>query len=323
MTESGTTLQGTVERVAFVNEENHYAVARLEVPGLPGTATIVGNLPPLTPGQTLRVHGSWTQHKRYGPQFQVERFENVEPATLAGITRYLGSGLIRGIGEVFARRLVETFGLETLRVIDEEPARLREVPGIGPLRAKRIAAAWAEQREVREVMLFLQGHGVSPAYAAKIFRAYGQAAIATVKANPYRLAQDIYGIGFRSADKIARELGISPEAPARVEAGLLFLLEEMADQGHVYAPEAALFREAERALELPPAGLPSALAALAAAGRLALEEPAPGDRLVFLRPCTRRRSRWPGGWPTSWPPRDGAPGRKPARQWSGSRGRRG
>jgi exodeoxyribonuclease V alpha subunit len=292
--ETSATLQGIVERLTFVNEENQYVVARLQVPDLPGAATIVGNLPSLTPGETLRVHGAWIQHKKYGPQFQVERFERVVPSTVAGITRYLGSGLIKGIGPVFAARLVEAFGLDTLRVIDEAPERLREVPGIGPLRASRIAAAWAEQRDIRDVMLFLQGHGVSPSHAVKIFRTYGQAAIAAVKANPYRLAQDIYGIGFKTADAIARELGIARDAPQRAEAGILHVLRAMADDGHAYAPERELYREAETTLEIPAELLPAALAEAARQGRVVVETLADGSRAVYLAALHRAESQVAG-----------------------------
>ena len=237
-----TTLQGTVERITYVNEETKYVVARLDVPGRRDLATVVGNLVSLTPGETLRLHGTWTHHKKYGDQFQVERYETVAPATLTGIQRYLGSGLIKGIGPVFAKRLVDAFGLDTLRVIEEEPDRLRTVKGIGPLRLRRISDAWAEQKEIREVMLFLQGHGVSSAYAVKIFKAYGQAAIATVRANPYRLARDIYGIGFKTADRIAQNLGVPSDSPLRAQAGIIHVLHALADEGHVYVPEENLLR---------------------------------------------------------------------------------
>jgi len=265
------TLQGTVERITYVNEENQYAVARLDVPGRRDLTTIVGSLPSLTPGETLRLYGVWTHHKKYGEQFQVQRYESVAPATLTGIQKYLGSGLIKGIGPVFARRLVEAFGLDTLRVIEDDPDRLLTVQGIGPLRHQRITSAWAEQKEIRDVMLFLQGHGVSSAYAVKIFKAYGQAAIATVQENPYRLARDIYGIGFKTADKIARELGIPADSPLRAQAGILHVLNELTDDGHVYAPQAVLLREAEKALEIPGANLVEAIASLAAEDLVVLE----------------------------------------------------
>ncbi len=284
MSRSYSTLQGTVERITYVNEETQYVVARLDVPGSRDLATIVGNLPSLTPGETLRLQGTWTHHKKYGDQFHVQQYETVAPATLTGVQRYLGSGLIKGIGPVFAKRLVDAFGLDTLRVIEEEPDRLRTVEGIGPLRVQRITTAWAEQKEIREVMLFLQGHGVSSTYAVKIFKAYGQAAIATVKANPYRLAQDIYGIGFKTADGIARNLGVPPDSPLRAQAGIIHVLQALSDEGHVYAPEADLLREAETTLEIPRPLLADAMADLAREGLVVAEELPGGGRAIYLTP---------------------------------------
>ena len=284
MSRSYTTLQGTVERITYVNEETQYVVARLDVPGSRDLATIVGNLPSLTPGETLRLQGTWTHHKKYGDQFHVDQYETVAPATLVGVQRYLGSGLIKGIGPVFAKRLVDAFGLDTLRVIEEEPDRLRTVEGIGPLRVQRITTAWAEQKEIREVMLFLQGHGVSSTYAVKIFKAYGQAAIATVRANPYRLAQDIYGIGFKTADGIARNLGVPPDSPLRAQAGIIHVLQALSDEGHVYAPEADLLREAETTLEIPRPLLADAMADLAREDLVVAEELPGGGRAIYLTP---------------------------------------
>jgi exodeoxyribonuclease V alpha subunit len=278
------TLQGTVERITYVNEDTQYVVARLDVPGSRDLATIVGNLPSLTPGETLRLQGTWTHHKKYGDQFQVHQYETVAPATLVGIQRYLGSGLIKGIGPVFAKRLVEAFGTETLRVIEETPRRLTEVEGIGPIRLQRITSAWAEQKEIREVMLFLQGHGVSSTYAVKIFKTYGQAAIATVKANPYRLAQDIYGIGFKTADRIAENLGVPRDSPLRAQAGIIHVLHALADEGHVYAPQPDLLHEAETTLEIPRELLAGAIADLAREGEVVAEDSRDGGRSIYLKP---------------------------------------
>lgn len=275
------TIEGAVARITYVSEESQYVVARLDVPGKPDPVTIVGTVLSLTPGETLRVHGRWSHHPKYGEQFRVERYESIVPATINGIRKYLGSGMIKGIGPVFAGRLVEAFGEETLKVVEETPSRLAEVEGIGPKRRERITTAWAEQREIREVMLFLQGHGVSPAYAVKIFKAYGQAAIATVRENPYRLARDIRGIGFKTADKIARELGIPIDSPLRAAAGLLHTLNELTDEGHVYAPETELLRATEETLEIPAALLPDALSALSA-DEAVVVEPLPTGRAVYL-----------------------------------------
>ena len=275
------TIEGAVARITYVSEESQYVVARLDVAGRSDPVTIVGTVLSLTPGETLRVHGRWSHHPKFGEQFRVDRYEPIVPATITGIQKYLGSGMIKGIGPVFAKRLVETFGAETLQVIETAPARLAEVPGIGPKRQQRIATAWAEQREIREVMLFLQGHGVSPAYAVKIFKTYGQAAIATVRENPYRLARDIRGIGFKTADKIARELGVPADSPLRATAGILHTLQELTDEGHVYVPEAELLRATEETLEIPAALLPEALAALVS-DEAVVVEPISAGRAVYL-----------------------------------------
>jgi exodeoxyribonuclease V alpha subunit len=281
--DSYTSLEGSVARITYVSEETQYVVARLDVPGKPDPVTIVGTVLSLTPGETLRLHGRWSHHPKYGEQFRVERYESVVPATITGIRKYLGSGMIKGIGPVFAGRLVEAFGEDTLKVIEGTPGRLAEVEGIGPIRQQRIVSAWAEQREIREVMLFLQGHGVSPAYAVKIFKAYGQAAIATVRENPYRLARDIRGIGFKTADRIARELGVPADSPLRAAAGILHTLNELTDEGHVYVPADELLRAAEERLEIPAALLPDALSALDADEAVVVERPAAG-RAVYLKP---------------------------------------
>jgi len=281
--DSYASLEGSVARITYVSEETQYVVARLEVPGKPDPVTIVGTVLSLTPGETLRVHGRWSHHPKYGEQFRVDRYESVVPATITGIQKYLGSGMIKGIGPVFAKRLVEAFGAETLTVIEAAPGRLAEVEGIGPIRQQRITTAWAEQREIREVMLFLQGHGVSPAYAVKIFKAYGQAAIATVRENPYRLAREIRGIGFKTADKIAREVGIPADSPLRAAAGILHTLNEFTDEGHVYVPEDEVFRATAESLEIPATLLPDALSALSADEAVVVEPFATG-RAVYLKP---------------------------------------
>jgi exodeoxyribonuclease V alpha subunit len=281
MADAYTTVEGSVARITYVSEESQYVVARLEMPGKSDPITVVGTMLSLTPGETLRLHGRWSRHPKYGEQFRVERYESVVPATITGIQKYLGSGMIKGIGPVFAKRLVEAFGAETLQVIEETPGRLAEVDGIGPIRRQRITTAWADQREIREVMLFLQGHGVSPAYAVKIFKTYGQAAIATVRDNPYRLAREIRGIGFKTADKIARELGIPTDSPLRAAAGILHTLNELTDEGHVYVPEAELLQTTEETLEIPAALLPEALATLAA-DEAVVVEPLPTGRAVYL-----------------------------------------
>jgi exodeoxyribonuclease V alpha subunit len=283
-TRDATTLEGVLDRVVFSNEENAWSVVRLQVPGYRDLVTAVGNLLGVQPGENLRLSGGWITDPKYGRQFRVSSYATVVPATVTGIEKYLGSGLIRGIGKVMASRLVAAFGLETLDVIDNRPERLTEVEGIGPKRRQEIARAWAEQRDIKEVMVFLQSHGVSTHYAIKIYKAYGAQATRLVRENPYRLATDIHGIGFKSADKIAAELGIPKDAPQRIEAGTLYLLGAGADRGHIYLPRGTLIEEAEKLLEAPAAGVETALAALAETEQIVLENlPETAETAVFLK----------------------------------------
>lgn len=244
-------LQGVVERLTFHEQGGGYTVARLKVPKEPSLVTIVGNFAHIEAGQTLKLEGTWRDHPKYGPQFQVRQYRETKPATLTGIEKYLGSGLIKGVGPVTARRIVAHFGLETLNVIEHDSERLREVPGIARKRVEMIRAAWKAQQVIKEVMLFLQGHGVSTTYAVKIFKHYGQEAIATVSNNPYQLAADIFGIGFATADAIARNLGIAPDSEFRYRAGLIRVLEEAAEEGHCFLPQVELIERAVTRLALP------------------------------------------------------------------------
>ncbi len=257
-------IQGIVERITYYNEEDGYTVLRLHVAGERELVTVVGCLPELSPGESLRLEGAWTVHPQYGRQFKVERCEQVLPATVEGIKRYLGSGLIKGVGPVTAERIVRRFGTDTLRVLDEEPHRLREALGVGPKRAHAIAQAWEAQKHIREVMLFLQGHGVTTGIAVKIYKTYRDDALSVVQEDPYRLARDIWGIGFKTADKIARSLGMPSDAPTRVQAGVAHVLGQLADEGHVYAPEEMLLRESCRLLEVSPDRVRAALEELEA-----------------------------------------------------------
>jgi len=196
-------LEGVVERVTYSNAENGYTIARLQPQGDRDLVTIVGNLPSVNVGETLRLEGRWTTHPRFGRQFQVERYQLLLPATTDGIRRYLGSGLIKGIGPVTAGRIVKHFGMETLSVIEEEPERLRQVPGLGDRRVEMITRAWEAQKTIKEVMLFLQTLQISSALAVRIYKHYGEASPSVVKNEPYRMAREVFGIGFITADKIA------------------------------------------------------------------------------------------------------------------------
>ncbi|MFQ5655394.1 MAG: ATP-dependent RecD-like DNA helicase, partial [Planctomycetota bacterium] len=229
-----------------------------------------------------RIRGAWEFHRRHGRQFRAESFVTLRPSTLIGIERYLGSGMVRGMGKVMAARLVAHFGMKTLDVIEGEGERLTEVEGIGPKRRERILEAWAEQREIKDVMIFLQGHGISPAHAARIYRLHGSGAIAAVRENPYRLAREIEGIGFGTADRIARSLGIPATSPHRLEAGVLHLLRRFADDGHVFAPRELALSEVEALLDVEGPLVESALESLAMKGRIVLEEATQGTA-VYLR----------------------------------------
>jgi len=272
------TLSGSVERITFCNPENGYTVLRLRpeisrgqrLPGLSydGLVTVVGNLPELAPGEHLRLQGRWDTHPKHGAQFQVEVCEQALPATLAGMENYLGSGLIKGIGPKMAERLVGQFKEATFEIIEQQPERLREVQGIGPDRSSKITVAWQEQKQIKEIMLFLHSHGVSTNLAVKIYKTYGEAALETVQRDPYQLERDIYGVGFKTADRLAQALGLPPEHPSRIEAGIVFALNELINDGHVYAPRELLNARAIELLGVAADLIPPALERLAAEERI-------------------------------------------------------
>lgn len=264
-------LQGTISKITYQDREGRYTVARLEVDGTQ-EITVVGEIFPVGEGEEIKVSGLWRMHPRYGLQFQVERWEKLEPATLKGIERYLGSGLIKGIGPTYAQRLVSAFGLDTLRVLSEEPHRLQEVQGIGKTRAQRILHAWEEQKGMREIMVFLQGHGVSSSLALKIYRVFGSETVARVKENPYCLGREIYGVGFISADRIAATMGISGDFPLRVQAGLLHVLRKFSDEGHCFVPLPLVKSNASALLGVEEETVESAIKKLAAEREVVLEE---------------------------------------------------
>jgi exodeoxyribonuclease V alpha subunit len=256
------TLDGTLGRVVFRDDDSHFTIARFAVLGQPEPVTVVGELVQLTDGAPLRLRGRWVDDRKWGRQFRIETYHLRSPETLIGIERFLGSGLIKGIGPGLARQMVAAFGMETLEVIGNAPHRLVEVAGIGTARAARIAAAWGDHRHVQDVMVFLRGHGVSAAFAARIVKRYGKDAIAKVRENPYRLAVEVWGIGFRTADAIAGQLGIARDAPARLEAGLVHALDEALEDGHLHLPEDQLYQTAAELLGVDRAQLQTPLAAL-------------------------------------------------------------
>jgi len=265
------TLRGTIERITYHNEENGYTVAQLMPENQSYLITVIGNMLGINVGESVALSGAWGAHPQYGRQFKAETVHTVLPATIAGLEKYLGSGLIKGIGPVTAHRIVRKFKLDTLRIIEEEPQRLHEVLGVGRKRVDIITRAWAEQQKIKEVMLFLQSHNVSTGLAVKIFKQYGDDAISIVQTDPYRLATDIYGIGFITADRIARELGIAADAPERVAAGVAYVLGQAADEGNVYLPTAELTARASELLGVPPPLVDDGIRTLAEAKQVWVE----------------------------------------------------
>jgi exodeoxyribonuclease V alpha subunit len=282
-------LKGSVERITFYNDENGYTVLRLRPEQLrlgvarDGTVTVVGALPELQPGEAVEFDGEWVNDSRYGQQFRAESVRQSVPATVEGMRRYLGSGLIKGIGPKTAEKIVDHFGLATLDVLDRHPERLREVPDVGAKRTRLIAKAWQEQQAVKEVMLFLQGHQISTGLAVKIYKQYGDDAIAKVSENPYSLARDVWGIGFLTADKIARDLGLPEDSPHRMAAGVIYALNEATNDGHVFLPREALVEQAAELLRIEDrAGIEGAIERLHAAGEVMIE-PLPAEALVVAQ----------------------------------------
>jgi exodeoxyribonuclease V alpha subunit len=280
-------LEGTLERLTFQNDENGYTVARVIPKGKTYEVTVVGTLSGVNVGELLHLEGIWTSHAQYGRQFEVRSYSVHYPATVEGLRKYLGSGLVRGVGPVTASRIVDYFGLQILDVIETTPHRLREVPGIGEVRAQTISKAWEEQKQIKEIMMFLQGHGVSTSLAVRIYKQYGQESINIVRSNPYQLARDVFGIGFRTADKIAQQMGISLSAPERLQAGLLHTLSTLSDEGHCFATRDQLLNEAVRLLEVSREACEEQLNTLIRQNELFAEDSddkVPGSQAIFLPP---------------------------------------
>ena len=282
-------LRCVVERVTYQNETNGYSVIKCRAKGYADLITVVGSMPEVHVGSVLTLSGEWTVNPKFGRQFTVSGFEETLPATVYGIEKYLGSGLVKGIGPKFAARIVRAFGAETLNVIEEDPDALLRVPGIGKLRVERIKKSWDEQKEIKNIMLFLQGHDVSTTHATKIYKTYGSDSIRVVKENPYRLADDIWGIGFRTADTIAEKLGVEKETAVRLRSGLLYTLNRLSDEGHCYARREQLLKTGAELLAVEESVLPAVLDEMVRQDDVKTElidgeDSAPGETAVYLPP---------------------------------------
>lgn len=272
-------LRCVVERITYQNPENGYSVMKVKVKGYNDLVTLVGNLLEVPAGSVLLCDGEWKIDKRYGSQFAVQSWEEVMPATTYGIEKYLGSGLVKGIGSKFAQLIVKQFGLDTIDVIETDIKRLYEVPGIGKKRVEKIRESWEKQKDIKNVMLFLQGYGVSTAYAAKIYRQYGKDSINKVKENPYRLADDIWGIGFKTADGIANKMEYEKNDLRRCKSGIIYTLNQLANEGHVYAEEEQLVKSALELLEADEEPIRKALSDMSQTEDLKIE-----DKAIYLPP---------------------------------------
>ncbi|MFC8170522.1 ATP-dependent RecD-like DNA helicase [Streptomyces sp. NPDC057325] len=286
-------VEGVLERITYANEETGYTVARVDTGrGAGDLLTVVGALLGAQPGESLRMEGRWGSHPQYGKQFTVENYTTVLPATIQGIRRYLGSGLVKGIGPVFADRITRHFGLDTLDILEDAPGRLIEVPGLGPKRTRNITAAWEEQKAIKEVMVFLQEVGVSTSIAVRIYKQYGDASISVVRNRPYRLASDVWGIGFLTADRIAQSVGIPHDSPDRVKAGLQYALSQSSDQGHCFLPEERLIADSVKLLQVDTGLVIECLGELAEDPEGVVRETVPGPEgtpvtAVYLIPFHR------------------------------------
>ena len=274
-------LAGVVERVTFHNGENGFCVLRVKARGRRDLITILGHAAMVSAGEFVQASGSWINDRTHGVQFRASFLKATSPTTTEGIEKYLGSGMIRGIGPIYARKLVRAFSDAVFDVIEQEHGRLREVTGIGPKRAERIAAGWAEQKVIREIMLFLHSNVVGTSRAVRIYKTYGAEAVQRISENPYRLARDIRGIGFRTADQIAAKLGIEKTAPVRVRAGIAYALTEAMDEGHCGLPAETLVPATAKLLEVPAELVEEALHLELGAGTVIADD-LDGRRCVFL-----------------------------------------
>ena len=279
-------LSGSVERVTFHSEESGFCVLRVKVRGQRDLITVIGSAASVTPGEYIECRGNWINDRTHGLQFKASQLKVVPPTTLEGIEKYLGSGMVKGIGPHFAKKLVKAFGEQVFDVIEQTPDRLLELEGIGPKRKHRVTSAWAEQKAIREIMVFLQSHGLGTSRAVRIYKTYGDEAIVRVTENPYRLALDIHGIGFKTADTLAQRLGIPADSLIRAQAGVRHTLQQWSEQGHCAAYREKLVDMAVQLLEIPEATILQAIAAELDEGNL-ISEIIGDQQAVFLAPLYR------------------------------------
>lgn len=262
-------LEGTVEQIIFYNPENGYTVFRIKTET--DEVTVVGNFPPLSPGECLKLTGRWEKNVRFGTQFQMESFSLTLPSSVRGVERFLASGLVRGVGPVLAQRIVKKFGEQTVSILNETPEKLKQVEGIGEKKLAEILKSWEEHKEIRNLIIFLQAHNISTTLAYKIYRTYGQAAFEVLRRNPYQLCLDIWGVGFKTADQIALKLGLPSDSPERAKAFILYLLEKDNEQGHVFSDEAEIKEKCRQELGVEPEKVDGALRDLLESGSLIRE----------------------------------------------------
>ncbi|RLE22757.1 MAG: ATP-dependent RecD-like DNA helicase, partial [Acidobacteria bacterium] len=278
--QSPSSIEAVVQRITYSNEENGYSVVRLlSVEDRDFTA--VGTMLGIAAGDRLRLSGNWTEHPKFGEQFKVESFLEILPSTLDGIRVFLGSGRVRGVGPVTAELLINTFGLEVLDIIEHQPDRLLEIRGIGPATVEKISASWAKNRGIQRIMVFLAGHGISPGIAVRLHRRYGESALAVIRENPYRLAEEVYGVGFLTADRIAQKLGIASDAPERLAAGLLHALSQAAIGGNLFLPREVLISAAQGLLDEPDVDLEGIIDALRRSGHVVVRSREGESEAVF------------------------------------------
>lgn len=282
--ERDVTVVGTIERFTFRNPDTGWAVVRLREEGTGRQVTVVGSLAQLTESQRLKIHGKESEHPRFGAQVKAEAFETIAPSTREGIEAYLASGLVKGIGPATAKRIVQKLGVDALRIIEEEPHLLRSVRGLGPKKAAQLAEAVHAQKDLQNVLVFLRTYGLGPGLAARIVRRYGAKASALIEANPYRLADDVIGIGFRTADKLAGQMGIAPEAPERIDAAIEFCLGQAAKEGHCYVPERELVERTANLIAIAEEAIAVRVPDLASRGRIVRQLP-PGPVLLHEDPA--------------------------------------